>query len=109
MLTGSRATDQPTMIYDEDGYYGVLKKVSFTTDTDNGKPTHTGTPGESYTWRRTYTGYYSGEVKKTIEVWVPKPVWHDDYTGFYSGSVSKEVRQPYTDPFRPTSKKYIYV
>ena len=107
MLTGSRATDQPTMIYDEDGYYGVLKKVSFTTDTDNGKPTHTGTPGESYTWRRTYTGYYSGEVKKTIEVWVPKPVWHDDYTGFYSGSVSKEVRQPYTDPFRPTSKKYI--
>ena len=106
-LTWSDATDQPTMIYDQDGYYGELKKVYVTTDTDTGRPTGAANIGDKHIWRRTYTGYYSGEVSKEIDVWVPNPVWHDDYTGFYTGTVSKEVRQPYTDPFRPTSKKYI--
>ena len=103
----SYSTDQPTMTYNQDGYYGVLSKVSFTVDTDNGRPSGSGKIGDTYTWRKTYTGYYSGEVTKTISIWVPNLVWHDDYTGFYSGTVSKEVKQPYTDPFRPTSQKYI--
>lgn len=106
-LISSDSTDQPVMEYNEDGYSGTLTKVSFTTDTDNGKPEWPGTIGEKYTWRRTYTGYYSGEVSREVQVWVPNLVWHDDYTGFYSGTVSKDVRQPFTDPFRPTSKKYI--
>jgi len=106
-LVWSDATNQPTMIYDQDGYYGILYKVSFTTDTDNGRPSGPGEIGQTYVWRRTYTGYYSGEVTKEVEIWVPNLVWHDDYTGFYTGTVSKEVKQPYVDPFRPTSKKYI--
>jgi len=106
-LVSSDGTDQPEMEYNEDGYSGTLKKVYFTTDTDNGKPTHRGQIGEKYTWERTYTGYYSGEVSREVQIWVPNLVWHDDYTGFYSGIISKDVKQPFTDPFRPTSKKYI--
>ena len=106
-LTWSKATNQPTMEYNEDGYHGILEKVYVTTDTDTGRPTWEANIGDEHVWRRTYTGYYSGEVSKEIEVWVPKLVWHDDYTGFYSGTITKEVRQPFVDPFRPTSKKYI--
>ena len=38
-LTWSKATNQPTMEYYEDGYYGTLEKVYVTTDTDTGRPT----------------------------------------------------------------------
>jgi hypothetical protein len=106
-MTGSKSTDQPTMTYNSDGYTGTLYKVSFTTDSDNGVPSGKGVIGQTYTRTRTFTGYYSGEVTRTVQLWVPNLVWHDDYTGFYEGTIRKEVKQPYTDPFRPTSKKYI--
>lgn len=100
-------TDQPVMQYSEGGFTGTLSKVGFTTDTDNGIPARPGYIGETYTRIRTYTGYYSGEVSREVRVWIPNVVWHDDYTGFYSGTISKDVKQPFSDPFRPTSKKYI--
>jgi hypothetical protein len=106
-IVSSDASDQPSMSYDKDGFTGTLEKVSYTTDSDNGVPTGAGKIGDTYTRKRTYTGYYSGEVTKTVEVWEPDMVWHDDYTGFYEGTIRKEVKQPYTDPFRPTSDKYI--
>lgn len=106
-LVSSSASDQPSMSYDSDGFKGTLYKVSYTTDSDNGVPSGTGVIGQTYTRRRTFTGYYSGEVSRTVQVWVPDLRWHDDYTGFYEGTIRKEVKQPYTDPFRPTSKKYI--
>ncbi len=106
-MLSSKGTNQPVLEYNENGYTGSLSKVSYTTDTDNGKPTGSGTIGEKYTWRRTYTGYYSGEVTRYVQVWVPRLVWHNDYTGFYSGIICKDIKQPFVDPFRPTSKKYI--
>ncbi|MGI6668115.1 MAG: hypothetical protein ACOX4M_01290 [Acetivibrionales bacterium] len=71
------------------------------------QPSGLGTPGDTYTRYRTYTGYYSGTVTKTVTIWVPDIRWYDDYTGYYSGTIYKSVRQPYTDPFAPTSDKYV--
>lgn len=65
-----------------------------------------GCKGGSYYWTRSYAGY-SGTVSRQVQVWVPKMVTHNDYTGYYSGTINKDVRQPYTDPFRPISAKYI--
>lgn len=103
----SSKSNQPTMEYDEDGFKGTLTKVGFTEDSDTGYPSGKAQIGAIYTRRRTYTGYYSGTVSRTVSAWVPRMVWHDDYTGYYSGSIKKDVRQPYTDPFRPTSIKYV--
>ncbi len=106
-LTSSSASDQPSMSYNSDGFKGTLYKVSYSTDSDSGVPSGKGVIGQTYTRTRTFTGYYSGEVSRTVQLWVPNLVWHDDYTGFYEGTIRKEVKQPYTDPFRPTSNKYI--
>lgn len=53
--------------------------------------------------------YYDETITKTIykDVWVSDWRWVSDYTGYYSGTIYKYVRQPYTDPFRPTADKYI--
>ena len=59
-----------------------------------------------YNWTRSYSGY-SGTVSRSVQVWVPNMVSHNDYTGSYSGTIYKDVRQPYTDPFRSTSSKYV--
>ena len=59
-----------------------------------------------YYWTRSYAGY-SGTVSRTASYWVPNIRWYDNYTGFYSGTIYKDVRQPYTDPFNPTSAKYV--
>ncbi len=106
-LDSSDASDQPSMSYNSDGFTGTLSKDSATMDSDNGAPSGSGKKGDTYTRSKTFTGYYSGTVSRTVDVWVPDLVWHDDYTGFYEGNIKKEVKQPYTDPFRATSKKYI--
>lgn len=106
--TGSGGTDQPTMSYsDSQGFHGTLSKTGFTTDSDTGPPPSPASEGATYTCSKTYTGYYSGTVTRTVQVWVPNLVWYDDYTGFYSGTIYKNVRQPYADPFRATSDKYV--
>ena len=46
-------------------------------------------------------------MTKSIQVWVPDMRWVNDYIGYYSGTVYKDVRQPYTNPFRATSDKYV--
>jgi hypothetical protein len=108
VLTGSDGTNQPTISYsDSQGFKGTLSKTGFTTNSDNGPPSGSASEGATYTRYRTYTGYYSGTVTRTVQVWVPNLVWHNDYTGFYSGTIYKNVRQPYTDPFRATSDKYV--
>lgn len=108
VLTGSNGSNNPTIYYsDSDGFTGTLSKTGFTTDSDNGTPSGSAAEGTTYTRYRTYTGYYSGTVSRTVQVWVPYYVWHDDYTGYYSGTIYKSVRQPYTDPFRATSCKYV--
>ncbi len=106
-ISSSDASDQPTKEYDTDGYKGELKKTFFVMDKDNGEPSGTGDIGDTYTRRMEFTGYYKGTVTRTVQVWKPKMVWHDDYTGFYEGTIKKEVKQPYADSFRATSKKYI--
>ncbi|NSW91262.1 MAG: hypothetical protein HPY74_11440 [Firmicutes bacterium] len=55
----------------------------------------------------TYISTYRGTLTKSVQVWVPDIRWVSDYTGYYSGTVYKYVRQPYTDPFRATSDKYV--
>ena len=42
-----------------------------------------------------------------MQVWVPDWRWVSDYTGYYSGTIYNYVRQPYIDPFRSTSSKYV--
>ncbi len=106
-IVSSASSNQPIMEYNKDGFKGTLQKIYYTTDTDTGIPTFKGNIGQKYIRERTFTGYYSGEVTRTVQVWVPNLVWFDDFTGFYEGTIRKEVRQPYTDPFRPTSEKYI--
>lgn len=103
----SSKSDQPTLQYDEGGFTGTLSKVGYTQDSDTGYPSGKARIGATYTRRRTYTGYYSGTVSRTVSAWVPRMMWHDDYTGYYSGTIKKDVRQPYADPFRPTSSKYV--
>lgn len=60
-------------------------------------------------WGETVAWYYYETVTETTtkQVLVSDGYWQDDYTGFYSGTIYKNVRQPYTDPFRPSSDKYI--
>jgi hypothetical protein len=107
-LVYSESSDTPSISYsDSAGFRGTLYKTRYTLDSDNGPPASPGTPGSTYTRYRSYTGYYSGTVTRTVKVWVPNIVWYDDYTGYYSGTVYKDVRQPYTDPFAPTSEKYV--
>lgn len=52
---------------------------------------------------------YTETVKETTtkEVWESDWRWVNDYTGYYKGTIYKNVRQPYTDPFRASSDKYI--
>lgn len=106
-LSSSNSSFQPNMEYEEQGFRGTLRQVYFSTDTDNGTPSGTAKKGATYTRYRTYTGHYSGQVSRSVQVWVPNMIWHDDYTGFYSGTIRKDVKQPYTDTFRPTSSKYV--
>ncbi len=59
-----------------------------------------------FDWTRSYAGY-SGTVSRTVSYWVPDIRWVSNYTGYYSGTIYKYVRQPYTDPWRANSYKYV--
>jgi hypothetical protein len=77
---------------------------------ESGSPPSNPSVGSTYTHYKYWRGYYSGTVTKQIQVWVSDWMWISDYTGYYSGTVYKDVRQPYTDPFRPVSDKYtVYI
>ncbi|MCX8129538.1 MAG: hypothetical protein N3I35_05480 [Clostridia bacterium] len=54
-----------------------------------------------------YTAFFSGNVLRTVNYWVSDWRWVSDFRGFYSGTIYKAVREPYVDPFRPTSEKYV--
>ena len=108
VLTSSDGTDTPSIWYsDGDGYSGTIYRTSASLVSDNGVPTSKAKKGDTYTRTRVYTGYYSGTVSRTVTYWVSNWQWVNNYTGFYSGTISKDVRQPYTDPFRPTSDKFV--
>lgn len=51
--------------------------------------------------------YWSGTASRTVQVWVPDLRWNSNYWGSYSGTIYKDVKQPYTDPYRADSYKYI--
>lgn len=53
------------------------------------------------------SGYKYVTTTEPVTYWVPNIVWYDNYTGYYSGTIYKHVRQPYTDPFNPTSLKHV--
>lgn len=87
------------------GYVGTIPRVSTS-----------GPYNESYTYwpngqyktrKRTFIAHYEGTLSKKIKYWEEDWRWVPDYTGHYSGTIYKSIRQPYTDPFRPTSYKYI--
>lgn len=125
-----------TTNYSSNGYSGTLTRTSVTNNSysrDNG---HYETTMETTTTEIRYTGiadptcppsgydsidwldpaprngYYYVAYKyvtttKPVKHWVPEIVWYDNYTGKYSGNIYKHVRQPYTDTFNPTSRKYV--
>ena len=92
---------------DSSGYSGTLYKGTGVQTGSSGtrpsNPAVNDTYRESSSWKVTY----SGTVTRTVTVWVPNIVWYDNYTGYYSGTIYKDVRQPYADPFNPTSIKYV--
>lgn len=106
--TGRTGTDQPTMSYSDSlGFSGTLNRTGASVVGDTGAPSGKASNGATYTRTITYLGNYSGTVTRTVEVWVPNIVWYNDYTGYYSGTIYKYVRQEYSDPFNPTSIKYV--
>lgn len=86
-----------------DGYVGNIPRTGTVMTSDTGKVVS----GNNWTWSRTFVASYSGTLSKTVQYWVSDWRWVSNYTGFYSGTICKDVRQPYTDPFRATSDKYI--
>ena len=88
-----------------DGYHGSIPRTGTTGPTN--QSTTYWPNGNKKTYKRTYTAHYSGTLSKTVRYWDPDWQWVADYTGFYSGTIQKDVSQPYTDPYRPTSYKYI--
>ena len=68
-----------------------------------------GTLSKIHAWdiHETYISTYRGTLTKSKQVWVPDMRWVSDYIGYYSGIVYKYVRQPYSNPFRATSDKYV--
>nr|WP_242981419.1 transcriptional regulator [Ruminiclostridium sufflavum] len=99
--TGISDRKPPSSIsYNSDGYSGTLSGYGYSYSSYNDPETGT------FHWTRSYAGY-SGTVSKTVSYWVPDIRWVSNYTGYYSGTIYKYVRQPYTDPWRATSSKYI--
>jgi hypothetical protein len=90
-----------------DGYSGTLSGYGYQySSTPCGhKPPHPASEG-NFNWTRSYAGY-SGTVSRTVSYWVPDVKWVANWYGSYSGTIYKYVRQPYTDPFRSTAKKYV--
>ncbi len=68
-------------------------------------------PGFIYVdgWLEAVYGYVETTTYQQVpvEYWVPNVQWVSNYTGYYSGTIYKQVRQPYTDPWRANSTKYI--
>lgn len=122
--------------YSSNGYSGTLTRTSVTNNEYSRDKGHYETKYETKTTVKEYSGigdptdppsgydsirwldpaprdgYYYVAYKYItttvpVEVWVPKIVWYDNYTGYYSGTIYKHVRQPYTDTFNPTSRKYV--
>lgn len=88
------------------GFSGTLSQTDYSyscSKTSSRCSIHPNTAIESFS--RSWS--YSGTVSRQVQVWVPVMVSHNDYTGHYSGTIYKDVRQPYTDPFRATSSKYV--
>lgn len=106
--TGSSSTSQPTQSYsDGAGYSGTLSCYSSSLVSDTGYPSGSASNGATYTQTRTYSASYSGTVSRTVSYWVPDVRWVANYTGNYNGTIYKYVRQPYTNPWRANSSKYI--
>jgi hypothetical protein len=86
---------------DGDGYSGTLSGYGYVYTS-----TACSDKAGDFDWTRSYAGY-SGTVSRTVSYWVPNMQWVANYTGYYSGTIYKYVRQPYTDPWRASSSKYI--
>ena len=90
---------------DSNGYSGTLSMTNYVyssraIDDPSGQYEYLG-----FTWSRNCT--YVGVVSRNITVWVPDWRWISDYTGYYSGTIYNYVRQPYIDPFRATTQKFV--
>jgi hypothetical protein len=128
LLESTNSSPAPTSKYiNEDGYSGYIYRTG-TNGPYNRKEGYTYYMGyicwyvqqtfeavycgsleklKSYKTSEDYESTYRGTLTKSIQVWVPDMRWVNDYIGYYSGTVYKDVRQPYTNPFRATSDKYV--
>lgn len=106
---GISSSSPPSSVsYSSGGFSGSLSGYGYSYSSSPCGHTEKSPPHPSgyFYWSRSYSGY-SGTVSRSVQVWVPNLVSHNDYTGNYSGTIYKNVRQPYTDPFRSTSSKYV--
>ncbi|MBM7615065.1 Athe_2463 domain-containing protein [Alkaliphilus hydrothermalis] len=102
----SSSNPAPSSIYvSGNGYSGYIPRTGTSTNW-----THTDTysvSGNNWSSSASYTAHYAGTLTKSVQVWKSNLQWVNQYTGHYSGTIYKHVRQPYTDPFRTLSDKYI--
>ena len=106
-LISRSASGVPSSIsYNSGGYRGTLSETSYTYWSGNGRWDH-----DEGVWKFDWSrrASYGGTVTRTWteQVWVPIWVWHNNYTGYYSGTIYKNVRQPYENPFKNLSDKYL--
>lgn len=122
------SSSAPSSVYiSEDGYYGNIYRVG-TNGPYNRTDGYTYYNGyycwyvqqtfeavycgsleklKSYKVREEYETEYRGILTKSVKLWIPNIEWVSDYIGYYSGTVYKNIKEPYVDPFRATSEKYI--
>lgn len=131
LVSSTHSSPAPSSKYvSSDGYYGYIPRTGTETVSQSKESWYETIDGKQVlcqkfvtTFKAIYGGYlsrldsykesgdyvttYSGTLTKQVQVWESNIVWVSDYIGYYSGTVYKYVRQPYTDPFRPTSYKYV--
>ena len=90
---------------DGEGYSGTLSQSYYTYSETPASKCSTCEKNCYHSFSRNWS--YSGTVSRTREVWTPNVQWVSNYYGYYSGTIYKYVRQPYTDPWRSSSSKYI--
>lgn len=107
--SGTNNSSSSTMSYgpDAEGYSGTLTKGSGYKASSVGTAPSNPKKGNTYTVTETWIVPYNGRVSRTHQEWSPNYVWVSNYTGYYSGTIYKNVREPYTNPWRSNSTKYL--
>ena len=99
----SSSTNTPSVSYSSNGWTGTLPKKSATIDRQTSR-----TSNGYYIVEKWWNATYSGTVYKDFYESYTDYEWRNNYTGYYSGEVGKSIKQNFApDFYRADSKKYI--